>query len=230
MAVAVNSIVDKVESLLQDTTNARWPVLELVGWLNEAQKETVREKPEAYTTTTAVQLTAGTKQSIPAGGILLIDVIRNMGTDGTTAGNAIRIADRRLLDTHVPDWHHTKNSTQYVDNYVFDERNPKIYFVSPPSDGNNYVEICYSTIPATVAAGQNIILDDIYESVIIDYMLYRAYSKDADYTNNAQRAISHYQAFLIALGQQDKAEKIFDPNNMLLPFVKPVRTIREAEV
>jgi len=221
MTVAVNDIVDKVELVLQDTTNVRWAAAELVKWLNDAQREIVKEKPEANVTTTAVQLSAGTKQALPTGGLILIDVIRNMGTDGTTAGNTIRIIDRRILDANVPDWHNTKYAKQYVNNYTYDENNPLVYFVTPPSDGNNYIEIAYSYTPSAASAGGNIGLADIYETSIIDFMLYRAYSKDADFAPNATRAIQHYQAFLISLGQQDKAEKLFDPNIGLHPYRKP---------
>jgi len=47
----------------------------------------------------------------------------------------------------------------------------------------------------------------------LDYVLYRAYSKDADLTPNApQRAISHYQAFVSALGDKSKVDQMINPN------------------
>ena len=43
-------------------------------------------------------------------------------------------------------------------------------------------------------------LDDIYINPIIDFMLYRCFSKDAEYAANSNRAAGHYNAFLQQLG------------------------------
>ena len=44
-------------------------------------------------------------------------------------------------------------------------------------------------------------LDDIYANGIIDYVLYRAYMKDAEFAGNNQRASSHYQLFVGSVTQ-----------------------------
>ena len=52
MAVTVNSIVDRVQAVLQDTTGVRWPVNnELVLWINDAQREIALLKPDASAVT-----------------------------------------------------------------------------------------------------------------------------------------------------------------------------------
>jgi DUF971 family protein len=43
-------------------------------------------------------------------------------------------------------------------------------------------------------------IQDIYTSPILDYVLYRAYSKDASFAGSAQRAAAHYSQFANALG------------------------------
>lgn len=222
MAVAVNDLIDKVEIILQDTTNVRWVAVELIGWLNDGQMAIVREKPEASVTTESVALVAGTKQTLPTTGIVLIDVIRNMGTDGSTPGFAIRIISRRILDAQVPDWHLTSGEAAVVKHYMFDGRNPKVYYIYPPSDATTQVEIIYSDAPTVVAAGENISIDDVYESILIDYVLYRAYSKDADYAANAARAQAHYTAVMQALGLQEQAELATSPSKGLTPTSVPV--------
>jgi len=211
MAVAVNDIIDKVEILLQDTTNIRWSAAELLAYANDAINEIIREKPEANVTTASVAWTSGTKQTLPTGGLILIDVVRNMGTDGTTVGRAIRRIDRDVMDAILPDWHETKNAQATIQHWMHNPNNPKVWYIYPPSDGTTQGEISYSASIGPIAAGANIGLDDIYQSVIMDYMLYRAYSKDADYTPNKDIAIAHYAAFMTALGNQDKAERLLDP-------------------
>jgi hypothetical protein len=223
MTVAVNDIVDKAEIILQDTTNTRWPASELIGWLNDAQLEIVLQKPEASITNESVAMTAGTKQSLPASGIQLIDVIRNMGAGGATPGNAIRIIDRKILDAQVPDWHLTAGAAAVIEHYMFDERDPENFYVYPPSDATTQIEIVYSSAPTTVTAGQNISLADVYANCILDYILYRAYSKDADYAANSQRAVGHFKAFMTSLGKRDQVEVAFDPNtDMKKPQSMPV--------
>ena len=222
MAVAVNSIISKVGIILQDEDTVRWTATELLGWLNEAQIEVVREKPEAYVTNAAVLLSAGTKQSLPSCGITLIDITRNMGTNGTTAGDSIRIIDKRLMDAMVPNWHNTLRAKAVVSHCMFDERDPKHYYVEPPSDGTNYIEIIYSVVPSAASAGGNITLDDIYEPIIMNYMIYRAFDKDSDFGSNGERAIRHYQLFLAALGSTEKAEALMNPNKSLVTTKLPV--------
>ncbi|HDK8696501.1 TPA: hypothetical protein PVA50_004840, partial [Aeromonas hydrophila] len=48
--------------------------------------------------------------------------------------------------------------------------------------------------------------DDIYINPIIDFMLYRCFSKDAEYAANSNRAAGHYNAFLQQLGEKTQAD------------------------
>ena len=49
-------------------------------------------------------------------------------------------------------------------------------------------------------------LDDVYEGALLDYVLYRAYAKDAENPANMNRSTSHYQAFVSALGGKIQGE------------------------
>ncbi len=213
MAVVASTIINKAEIVLQDTTNVRWAEAELLGWLNDGQKEIVLHKPDASVTTESLALVAGTKQALPTGGIRLIDCIRNMGTNGTTAGNSVRLIDRHILDAQVQDWH-SEAAAAVVKHFCFDERNPKVFYVYPQSTATNYLEIVYSSAPADCATvSADITIDDIYQNVLLDYILYRAYQKDADYASNDSRVKRFYAAFLTALGKMDELEVAIDPNN-----------------
>ena len=210
-----SAVLDRAGIILQDTTNIRWPTAELLGWLNDGQREIVLRKPDAYTKSEAIVMTASeTKQSIPAAGIQLIDVVRNMGTGGATPGRAVTRTERYILDSQRPDWN-TETGSATVKHYMFDERNPKVFYVYPPQAATpGYVEAVYSAAPAELATGAaTLTLDDVYSSALLDYVLYRAYSKDSDIAPNApQRAVAHYEAFLKSLGAQEQAETSYDPN------------------
>ena len=209
------SIITKAATLIQDTTGIRWPRDELVEWLNDGQREVVLLKPEAAITNASIKLSSNqTKQTIPANGITLIDITRNMGTDGVTAGNAIRIVSREVMDAQTPSWHSDTNSLGIVLHYMFDTRDPKTFYVYPKSPQVPwYVEAIISTSPSnTNDTGTPIGIDDIYSNALLDYVLYRAYSKDATYAQNAQLAVAHYQAFSGSLGVKSQIELSHNPN------------------
>lgn len=206
--ILASAVILKAQTIIQDITGVRWPESELLGWLNEGQRELVMLKPDAYVKNESVLLVTGTKQAIPASGILLISVVRNMGTTGTTPGAAIRPIARNVLDEQLPNWHASTANAVAVYS-ITDLRDPKTFYVYPPqpATGQNRVEIVYSASPPDVAATTNAItIDDIYTGSLLDYCLFRAYSKDAEYAGNANRAISHYQKFRDTLGLKVKAE------------------------
>lgn len=209
--ITAQDIIDRAEIVLQDTTNVRWPETELLGWLNDGQREVVRVKPDSNATNESMSLVAGTKQSIPAAGLSLIDVIRNMGTGGSTPGNVIRRIDRKILDDQVPGWH-SASQVSTINHYTFDDRDPKRFYVYPPADGTTQVEVVYAAAPSDIVVGATITVDDIYANALMDYILYRAYLKDADYAADDARAQAAYQSFLRSLGMQDKQEMSDDPN------------------
>lgn len=216
--LTAQNLIDRVNDTLQDTTNVRWPTNELLRYLNDSQREIVLLRPDASVTTAAVSLTANeTKQTLPTSGVRLLDVTRNMGTGGTTPGKAIRLISREVLDTQINDWHSSVGQTE-VKHYMFDPRNPKVFYVYPRVHVSTavWVELIYSSSPTDVATvNTTISLDDIYANAMIDFMLYRAYSKDAEYASNANYAQQHYQSFLTSLGLKGKTDDNVNPNQRL---------------
>lgn len=204
--ITAQSIIDRAETLLLDTSNVRWPAAELLDWLNDGQRAIVAVRPDANAVTESVALVAGTKQSLPAEGYQLINVVRNMGTSGTSPGRAVRYAPMRLLNEQYPDWH-TETATTTIEHFLTEPRSPKTFYVYPPATASIQVEIVYSKAPTNVASlGATITLDDIYATSLLDYVLYRAYSKDGEVPGSAARAVAHFQAFEMGLGLKAQAD------------------------
>lgn len=218
--LTAQNLIDRVNDTLQDSTNVRWPATELLRYLNDAQREIVLLRPEASVSTSTVELTSNeTKQTLPTSGVRLLDVTRNMGAVvGTPApGKSIRLISREVLDTQINDWHSATGQTE-VKHYMFDPRNPKVFYVYPRTHASTKVcvELVFSSSPTDVAlVGSTITLDDIYANAMIDFMLYRAYSKDAEYAANAGYAQQHYQSFLTSLGLKGKTDDSINPNQRL---------------
>ena len=98
--------------------------------------------------------------------------------------------------------------------FVLDD--PRNFYVYPgiASGQNAFIEIVFSNSPTDLAnTSATISVDDIYANAIIDFVLYRAYMKDAEYAGNAQRAQNHYQLFTASIGQGGQAQTLLDPNN-----------------
>jgi hypothetical protein len=223
MAVTVQSVIDRVQSVLQDTTGVRWPVVgELVLWVNDAQREVALLKPDASAVNTTVTLATGTKQEIPSEGNRLLKVVRNMSAASNgTGARAIRLVDLAVLDSQSPSWHDPTVSgdaahTNIVKHYAYEESNPRNFYVYPGVSGNSYIELIYSANPATVALSDNLSIPDIFANAIMNYVLYMAYMKDAEFAGNQQRASSHYQLFTGSVSGKGSIDAISNPNMELL--------------
>jgi len=210
MAVTVTNIINRAQVLIQDTTGVRWPTSELLDWINDGQREVCLFKPSVGAKNETLTLVSGTKQSIPTSGLGLLRVVRNM-TSGGDGARAVRIINREVLDTQLPDWHST-TSTADVKHYMFDDLDPTTYYVYPPNNGSGYLEVIYAATPAAVSSGDDISIPDVYANSLLDYVLFRAYGKDSDHAGNAQRSVQHYQLFTTSLGMKTQTDGVTSPN------------------
>jgi len=196
MTTSVSDILVRVRNLLQDHDGVRWVDDELLRWLNDAQREIVILKPDSYSTRdSAFACAEGTLQTLPADGLQILDVTRNTGT----SKRAIRPVSRYILDAENPDWHGDTPASE-VRVFTYDDRAPTSFFVYPPASAGLSVEILYSVAPPAASLVSDIALSDIYVGAVVDYIVYRAFSKDAEYAQNLQRAENHYAKFMGSLG------------------------------
>ena len=219
MTVTVQSVIDRTQVVLQDTTGVRWPIVsELVFWINDAQREIALIKPDASAVNATVALVAGTKQEIPSAGNRLLNVVRNMSAASSGTGKrAVRLVDRAVLDSQTADWHDptvtgSAAHTTVVKHFIYDETNPRNFYVYPGVAGNAYLEIIYSSNPATVTESGNLSIPDIFANAILNYVLYMAYMKDAEFAANQQRASSHYNLFMSSLTGKSQIDVMSNPN------------------
>ncbi len=225
MTIAAQSIIRRCVETLQDNTSIRWPIAELVRYLNDAQREVVLHRPDSMVTNTTLPLVAGSRQTLPSNGAKLIEVIRNaVGTR-----EAVRLVNREILDAQTPNWHSLTGSTT-AKHYMYDPRDPRVFYVYPPAAASgSSLDIVYAAYPTDItepadgttftAVTGNVGVPDIYGNVIQDYILYRAYSKDAEYAGNGQRATNHYTMFANALGIEINATLAVQPKSMGNPNI-----------
>lgn len=200
--MTVFSILNRVNTLLNDAAWVRWPKQELLDYYNDAAKAIVLMRPDAHTKNHTFSCVPGTRQTLPADALRLIEVVRNAG------GSVIRYVPRKALDDSYPDWHVAANAAK-VSAYTYDERDPKTFYLYPGPAAAHVVDVIYSVAPQSKILSEVeepspaiADLDDIYINPIIDFMMYRAFSKDSEYSANSNRAAGHYNAFLQQLGDK----------------------------
>lgn len=218
MALAANDVMERATIILQDTGAVRWPATELLKWLNDAQREIAIHKPTAVTDTVTLALDEGTKQALPEAHISLISVHRNVD------GNAIRAIERAVLDNQLPGWQDTAvlpfNAS--VTHVIFDDFNPRAYYVAPGNTGMGEIEATVAVMPVDIPepaspldiTSYTATLDvpEIWRGALVDYVLYRAYSKDTQSPNAANRAQAHYMQFQQALGLKIATDQALNPD------------------
>lgn len=215
--VTAGTLIGKAAIQLTDLSSVRWTRAELLGWLNDGMRQIVLMQPNATNTVVARQLSAGTRQAIPTDGWLLLNVVRNMGTNGTTPGRAVRPISRELLNAFNPDWH-TDTASAVTKNFIYDAADQTHFFVYPPSNGLGYVEINYSKQPVDLTSESQVIpIFDVYQGALVDYMLYRACSKDAEYAPGLQLASAYASTFMAAVGGKETSEIKSTPEQALFP-------------
>jgi len=222
--IKVTDVISRVEAILQDT-NIRWPRVELQKWLNESYLSIVLMRPDANAKCATFTCAAGTKQELTAssGGfpsaLRLLDITRNVLSSSNK--KVVRVVSRSVLDDQRPSWH-SETQTTNIQHYTYDNRQPKQFYVYPPATSTAELEVIYADAPGSHSLTESqldpagsqadvILLDDIYLSPITDWILYRAYSKDAEYGANEQRAASSFQTFNAAIGAKNQVDAAVTP-------------------
>lgn len=214
--MTVVGLLQRAHTQLLDETGARWPSSELLLWLNDAYRELVLLRPDASTVTTSFSCVEGVRQTLAESlpdALRVVDVVRN--TAPASKKKAIRRIDRDLLDSLARNWP-AHPLTVNVEYFVFDPLVPREFLVYPPASDQAQLEVVYSNVPQphsltaseldTLTAPDTIRVPDAYANAILDYILYRAYSKDSEHSANAQRASLHYQAMQTAIGVKSQAD------------------------
>lgn len=214
----VSALLTRAGTILQDATGVRWPESELLLWLNDGQREVVQVRHDASVSNASIALTPNTtKQALPAGAIELLGISRNMGADGNTPGEVIKLISREYLDALVPTWH-TEVGKTVIKNYCYDILDPKHFYVYPRPHATTAVKVeaLLCVLPADCAAPSVtptavITLADEYANALLDYILYRAFGKDTE-AADVQRASGHYTLFMSSLGVKSKSDATTNPN------------------
>lgn len=189
MALSAQNIISRASIIIQDITNVRWPITEMTNWFNDGRRELAVARPDIYVVTAVLTLLAGARQKLPTGALRLMDVPRNAN------GAAITITQRGFLDQQNAGWHQMPQSNS-IKHFMLDERNPSNFWVYPPATSGAQVEAIFQQAPPDMVPSDILNqFEELYAGALVDYICYRAFSKDAEYAGNPERALAHYSQF-----------------------------------
>ncbi len=205
-----SDVLNRIRILLNDTVAVRWSNDELLSWLTDGQRALAMVRPDASGVRQAVTLVAGTRQTLPADCSRLFEVSRNLSATGAP-GRGITYVERDALESMAPNWH-AATASATIRHYVYDGRDKAYFYVYPPAVANTQVELFYSKIPAAVTTTTATLeVPDMYLDALVNYVAYRAYSKDAEFGANAALASNYLSLFTALVGAKTKTDVAFSP-------------------
>lgn len=225
MAFTAKDIIEEAGVQLQDSGAARWIPPEILSHINAAVREICVKNPRASTEVRQLQMESGVKQTLPSDCLILSRVNCNVSIDvplgtGKRLKSIRMINSKEMLDAVLPNWmQFPAGGTQVEVLYVhYDPITPKDFYVAPANDGSGRIEVIVGVLPAKLAvpvsnpldpasyAGLTIDLPDIYYSMVVDFVIYRAMTKDSSLPGSKDRAILHKQLFDAAIAAQAGSE------------------------
>lgn len=225
MAFSATDIMRRALYVLQDHDAVRWTAPEMRLWVNDALREIAVRKPTATAASVEIALQTGTWQQLPDAYQSLIEVTRNLATlDGDVArrggGRVVTPVRRQDMDEALPGWQDAAvlPYSAVVQHYIEEPIDRRAFYVVPGNDGTGRVEAVVSRLPdevaeppfgsATDVQAYTAPLDmrDEYRGAVLDFVLYRAYSKDMQLAGAAARAAAHFQQFAEVLGTGQATE------------------------
>lgn len=196
-------------TVLQDPDRIRWTEPELVDYLNAGIKALITARPDTSSKKAPFTPEKGARQTIPVEAVAFIDIIGN--TSGTQ--RAITKVDMALLNAFSRDW---QSGRQYpvARHFMFDPRDPRTFYLEPPSNGAGRIDLLYSVFPADLSDGTgDVQLSTQWANALLNYVLGRAYAKDAEYGGNATAAAAYMGAFANEIGAQLQSSTAVAPQS-----------------
>jgi len=253
ITTTVKSFIHGITTALLDLPQfSRWSEVEIVRYTNFGQRAIAKYLPQAGARVDAIKLQAGTRQDLTkvlaaniipgdgstaadTAGIALIELRKNLGSNGSTPGRIIRVVDRYTKDSTDPDWHTRTGSA--IKEFVYEKNTPRQFEVSPGVTGNVWVEVSWMAEPTAVPAGgapgseaylfdgasttllgiQDQFVEDLHNYVVAMCLL-----KGSKNTQNIPKSQYHASLFTASINAQAAVVAGVSPNLKQLPFVNEI--------
>lgn len=198
--IAVEQLLTQAAATLVDPSFVRWTKNELIDYLNDALSAVITRKPNAAIVRERIEANTNPIQ-LPDDAYSLLSVEQIGGIRG-------QFTLIESLDRFFPDWR-TKQGQPKCWTKSADELTQ--FWLYPAPQQLTHVDVQYSKI-LTAQENGTLAISPIYNGILLDFVLYRAFSKDAENASEAQKAVTHYQAFNAALGDKNVTDSTLQTN------------------
>ncbi|EIX4511175.1 hypothetical protein MKI77_005216 [Escherichia coli] len=194
----ISEIIGRVNTQLVDQMMVRWPLAELFDYYNDAVRAVILARPDAGASLETLNCVPGARQTLPDGAIQLLDVIC------LSDGSAIKAMPREVLDAQYPDWQTQKGVPEC---FISSDLAPRIFWLFPAPEEEVSIDVVVSRIPEVAHDLETPVpLEEAYVNPLVDWMLFRAFSKDASGGAESGLAAQHYESFAQQLGIKQVAD------------------------
>lgn len=215
MTVSIKSVLERVVGALEDEGSTTWTLQDLVRFANDGQDDMLTRRPDLFGHYVEHPLQEGWRQSLPADGTKLIDVLGNAAGDKRPC----TLVKRTLLDAQVRGWR-SADPALAVDHFMFDERDPRHFEVCPPAATGATLALEYVRRPAALSVpGENVKLAALAGDIAVPdemhvalqhYIAFRAFAEGSE-DGNVGTAEKHFSLYANALGVENQATKDVAP-------------------
>lgn len=209
MPVTAKQLIDELrQTQLGDIEGITWTSQIMLRALNSALRILTIMRPDVSAVAATIPLVAGTRQFIPVDGLRLLNVIRNIKSDGSTAGQTIRLVQMEELDL-IPNWHQIIG--RVVVHYCYDPRVPRQFYVYPPVPKGQFIDIVYSKELTEITSDHlNLPLpvDSSYVQPLQELIMFKLFSGDNE---QDRQGSTHFQTALSMLGIKAQSEQDDSP-------------------
>lgn len=193
----IADMIDTASQLLSDLTNVSWSRTELLRWLNDGLLQMAVHAPATCARTADVTLAGNkAKQVLPDDCLLLLTVFQEVG------GGALTAVDRGAMNRENRKW--MQATPGELLHYMYESDDPNVLYVYPPARAGAVLNLSYAAQLQVAGEGSVLPVADAYATALINYIVYRAFSKNSEAAGNPSAAGNFYQAFMSALGAAPK--------------------------
>ncbi|WP_407330552.1 DUF6682 family protein [Enterovibrio sp. 27052020O] len=188
---AVLELFERLGDELIDPNFVRWTKETHLRNLNDAISSILVVRPDLGRVTAEVELAANSMRAqLPPDAYKLIGV-------NHVNGYALQFVDIFRLNQNYPQWRMMKDPQPT--NWTRQENDDLSFYVFPAPTNAVNVEFDYARQIRVNGESEQFPLPSIYESMVFDFMMFRAYSKDGQNDSELGKSNQHLQLFQLAL-------------------------------
>lgn len=205
----VSDLTEPLSFILNDTLKTTYPKPAMLSAVNNGCRMVALVRPDVSTEVGTVELKSGTQQKLPEEAMRLLDTCYLIKEDKPFL--PVELVMRSDLDRLVPKWQQQQESDR-VTEVMYDERFPKTFWCNPPASSGVQLQLSYAVMPKVVASeDDDFPLAEKYVPVVMEWVLYLMFSRDAENSINQQRAADHRAQFYAMLAIKTQSDKEVSP-------------------